>query len=69
MLGLFLASLGLSTAVAGAAFLSPTGAADRRTPHGADPLRFWVLYLALIGVIGTGAIVATGIFLVVFKIV
>lgn len=52
MLGLFLASLGLSTAVAGTAFLSPSGPVDARATHTAASLRFWVLYLALVGLIG-----------------
>ena len=50
MLGLFLASLGLSTAVAGTSFLAPVASPASREGH---TLRYWTLYLALFGLIGS----------------
>lgn len=52
VLGLFLASLGLSTAVAGTTMFSSDDVADGPSVRTARSLRFWTLYLGLFGLIG-----------------
>ena len=52
MLGIFIASLGLSTAVAGTALLAPAGTAEGHAIQAAPRLRFWTLLMALFGLIG-----------------
>ena len=52
MLGLFIASLGLSTAVAGTTFLAPVAQPQGCARQAARTLRFWTIYLALFGCVG-----------------
>lgn len=52
MLGLFIASLALSTAIAGASWLTTTPTSSA-TLSGAAPLRYWTLQLAGFGVVGS----------------
>ena len=52
MLGLFIASLGLSTAVAGSTLLAPPAAVHSGATPAVRNLRYWTIYLAMLGLIG-----------------
>ncbi len=52
MLGLFIASFGLSTAVAGTLFLAPVAQSRRVAVDTAGTLRFWTIFLGLFGLTG-----------------
>ena len=52
VLGLFIASLGLSTAVAGTTLLGPAVAGHPGAMPAVKRLRYWTIYLAMFGLIG-----------------
>ena len=52
MLGLFLASLGLATAVGGISLVTPEGSPRGCAGEAFRTVRFWTLYLACFGAIG-----------------
>lgn len=52
MLGLFIASFGLSTAVAGTTFLTPVAQSQGCAAAAARSLRFWTIFLGLFGITG-----------------